>query len=218
MAGTSLNQNLNQTQTLAPQMRQSLEVLQANALELQQLLRQFIETNPVIEHDLSSVSLDELGSSEGDDDLQIEIPDDDLRELAIMERRTSGSSQEDEERREHLYSSIVAPETLQQHLLSQLNLSVPSPEIRSAAMALIGNMDERGFFDEPITEVGRRLGISVEQLERAKTTLQSFDPPGIAVEDLRESLLVQLHRSGPVSYTHLPPHETDSYRVSRVVR
>ena len=196
MAGTSLNQNLNQTQTLAPQMRQSLEVLQANALELQQLLRQFIETNPVIEHDLLSVSLDELGSSEGDDDLQIEIPDDDLRELAIMERRTSGSSQEDEERREHLYSSIVAPETLQQHLLSQLNLSVPSPEIRSAAMALIGNMDERGFFDEPITEVGRRLGISVEQLERAKTTLQSFDPPGIAVEDLRESLLVQLHRSG----------------------
>ena len=62
MAGTSLNQNLNQTQTLAPQMRQSLEVLQANALELQQLLRQFIETNPVIEHDLSSVSLDELGT------------------------------------------------------------------------------------------------------------------------------------------------------------
>ena len=78
-----------------------------------------------------------------------------------MERRTSGSSQEDEERREHLYSSIVAPETLQQHLLGQLNLTVLSQEVRSAAMALIGNMDERGFFDESLSEVGRRLGIQL---------------------------------------------------------
>ena len=195
MAGTSLNQNLNQSQTLAPQMRQSLEVLQANALELQHLLRQFIETNPVLEHDLASVSLEELDPGNNEEDQPIEVPDDDLRELAIMERRTSGSSQEDEERREHLYSSIVAPETLQQHILGQLNLSAPSPEVRLAAMALIGNMDERGFFDEPLSEVGRRLGISLEELERAKTSLQNFDPPGIAVEDLRESLLVQLHRS-----------------------
>ena len=107
MAGTSLNQNLNQSQTLAPQMRQSLEVLQANALELQHLLRQFIETNPVLEHDLASVSLEELDLGNSEEDQPIEVPDDDLRELAIMERRTSGSSQEDEERREHLYSCLL---------------------------------------------------------------------------------------------------------------
>ncbi|MEC9054436.1 MAG: RNA polymerase factor sigma-54, partial [Verrucomicrobiota bacterium] len=76
------------------------------------------------------------------------------------------------------------------------NLAVPDPDIRTAAMALIGNMDERGYFDEPLSEVGQRLGIDLEDLERSKVMLQSFDPPGIAVEDLRESLLVQLHRSG----------------------
>ena len=98
MAGTSLNQNLNQSQTLAPQMRQSLEVLQANALELQHLLRQFIETNPVLEHDLASLSLEELDPGGSEEEQPIDIPDDDLRELAIMERRTSGSSKEDAER------------------------------------------------------------------------------------------------------------------------
>ena len=71
MAGTSLNQNLNQSQTLAPQMRQSLEVLQANALELQHLLRQFIETNPVLEHDLASVSLEELDPGNGEEEQPI---------------------------------------------------------------------------------------------------------------------------------------------------
>ena len=139
--------------------------------------------------------MDDLDSNTPDPDPLLEVPDDDLRELAIMERRANGSTRDDEERREHLYSSIVSPETLQQHLLDQLNLAAPEPDIRTAAMALIGNMDERGFFDEPLSEVGRRLGISLEDLERAKTSLQSFEPAGIAVENLRESLLVQLHRS-----------------------
>ncbi|MDP7655645.1 MAG: hypothetical protein QF706_06200, partial [Roseibacillus sp.] len=195
MPGPSLSQTVSQTQTLAPQMRQSLEILQSNTLELQQLLRQFLETNPVLEHELSTLSLDDLDQKEADPDELVESPDDDLRELAIMERRTNGSSQEDEERREHLYSSIVGPETFQQHLADQLNLSAPPDELRVAALALIGNMDERGYFDEPLAEVGRCLGIPVEDLERAKTILQSFDPPGIAVDDLQESLLVQLHRS-----------------------
>ena len=84
MSGPSLNQNFNQTQTLAPQMRQSLEVLQANTLELQQLLQQFLETNPVLEHELASVSLDELDSKASDPDPLLESPDDDLRELAII--------------------------------------------------------------------------------------------------------------------------------------
>lgn len=195
MPGPSLNQTVSQTQTLAPQMRQSLEILQSNTLELQQLLRQFLETNPVLEHELPTLSLDELDGKEADTDEQVELPDDDLRELAIMERRANGSSREDEERREHLYNSIVAPETLQQHLVDQLNLSAPADELRAAALALIGNMDQRGYFDEPLAEVGRRLGIPVDDLERAKTILQSFDPSGIAVDDLQESLLVQLHRS-----------------------
>ncbi len=196
MPGPSLNQNLSQTQALAPQMRQSLEILQSNTLELQQLIQQSLENNPVLEQELASVSLDELADDPNEPDGLVENPDDDLRELAIMERRTNGSSSSDEERREHLYNSIVAPETLQQHLLQQLSFSVPDDSVRKAAVALIGNMDERGYFDLPISELGRRLGIPIDDLERGKSLLQGLDPPGIAVDDLRESLLVQLHRSG----------------------
>ena len=49
MPEVGLQQNLSQQQTLSPKMRQSLEVLQANSLELSQLLQQAILTNPALE-------------------------------------------------------------------------------------------------------------------------------------------------------------------------
>ena len=194
MPGNSLHQTLSQQQTLAPQMRQSLEILQANTLELQQLLRQSLDLNPVLEDESALVSLEELDKS--DSDPAVDSPDDDLREMAIMESRANSSSPDDEERREHLYNSIVAPESLQQHLVAQLDLSAPNPRMRLAVQTLMGNMDERGYFDVSLPELGQRLGVPIDDLDRGKRLLQSFDPPGIAVDNLRESLLVQLHRSG----------------------
>ena len=49
MAGIGLHQNLSLGQTLSPQMQQSLQFLQAPALELQSLVQQEIEINPVLE-------------------------------------------------------------------------------------------------------------------------------------------------------------------------
>ncbi len=60
MAGPALTQNLSQSQTLAPQMRQSLEILQANTLELSQLLRQQIEINPTLEDFTEIESIEDL--------------------------------------------------------------------------------------------------------------------------------------------------------------
>ncbi|NNC88873.1 MAG: RNA polymerase factor sigma-54 [Akkermansiaceae bacterium] len=196
MGDASLNQSLSQQQTLAPQMRQSLEILQAGTLELQQLLRQALEQNPVLDDETATLSLDEMEEEEAGPD---EIPagkDDELREQAILENRAVSSSQDDEERREHLYNSIVAPETLQQHLVAQLELSGADPQVREIALALIGNLDDRGFFDEPLRELSARMGLPLEPLHDAKRLLQSFEPPGIAADDLRESLLLQLERTG----------------------
>lgn len=196
MAESSLQQSLSQQQTLAPQMRQSLEILQASTLELQQLLRQAMDQNPVLEDETTSLSLDELEHDAPPEEEALHDQDDDLRELAILESRAISSSQDDEERREHLYNSIVSPETLQQHLLAQLNLSGVDETVREIALVLVGNLDERGFFDEPLRDLAVRLALPLEALHDAKRLLQSFDPPGIAADDLRESLMTQLERMG----------------------
>ena len=61
MAEAFLHQSLSQQQSLAPQMRKSLEILQAGTLELSALVQQALETNPVLEDLTETISLDEEG-------------------------------------------------------------------------------------------------------------------------------------------------------------
>ncbi|BCX50195.1 RNA polymerase sigma-54 factor [Haloferula helveola] len=198
MAEQSLHQSLSQQQSLAPQMRRSLEILQANSMELTQMVRQALDTNPVLEDVTESISLDEDSPSpeEADSLESMNQTDDDWRDLAIMERRNLSWSADDEERREHLYNSIVAPETLQQHLAAQLELSLLEPSVREAAQALLGNMDQRGFYDLPPSELGIRLGLAKEDIDEATKLIRGFDPAGVGAVDLRDSLLIQLERRG----------------------
>src|SRR5688572_30154866 len=184
MAQPSLHQSLSQQQTLAPQMRKSLEVLQANTLELTQVLEDVTE----------SVSLDaEAPDGEEVDSLDyLNETDDDWRERSIMETKASPWTAEDEERRQRLYDSIVAPETLQQHLSHQLDLSMVDPEVRHAAQAIIGNLDERGFLDIPVKDLGIRLAIRPSYMNAALKLVQSFDPAGVGASGIPEALLLQL--------------------------
>lgn len=178
-------------------MRKSLEILQANTLELSQIVRQALETNPVLEDVSESISLDaELPRPEADHLRRAADTDDDWRERQIHQQRGQGWTADDEAARNHFHESIVAPVTLQQHLALQLATSGVDDPTRTAAQLLIGNLDERGFFDAPPEELGARHGIPRPALRAAVELLQSFDPPGIAATSLRESLLLQLAHAG----------------------
>ncbi|MEN8772070.1 MAG: RNA polymerase factor sigma-54 [Akkermansiaceae bacterium] len=196
MANASLHQSLSQQQTLAPQMRQSLEILQANTLELGQLLSQVMEINPVLEDVTVHESLDEITDSEIEDsdnyDDWQESYDDDMRDLAIMERRNQGLGQDAIEAREHFYNSIVAPLTLQEHLTEQIRESGLDEKRQAEAVVIVGNLTDHGYLDASLEDLAVRLHIPLDRLEDALATVQNFDPAGIGAADLRECLLLQL--------------------------
>lgn len=178
-------------------MRKSLEILQASTLELTQLVQQALETNPVLEDLTELISLDDEGPDpeEADSLEYMNETDDDWRDRTILEGKSSPWTNEDEERRQRVYDSIVGPETLQQHLQHQLDLSMVEPEIRDAAQAILGNLDDRGFLDLPLNTLGTRLGIKSRHLDKAIRLVQSFDPAGIGASGIPESLLLQLERT-----------------------
>jgi RNA polymerase sigma-54 factor len=209
MSDLYLHQSLSQQQTLAPQMRKSLEILQAGTMELSALISQALETNPVLEDVTESLSLDEEtpDPDEADSLEYLNDTDDDWRDRSILEGKSSPWTNEDEERRQRIYDSIVAPVTLQQHLQQQLDLSMVEPEVRSAAQAILGNLDDRGFLDLPAQELGKRLGIRKTRMNAALALVQSFDPPGVGAAGIQESLLLQLARSSG--------KETIEYRIVR---
>lgn len=200
MAEASLNQSISQQQTLAPQMRQSLEILQANTLELSQLINQVMEINPVLEDVTEHQSLDEITDEEArreeqGDDWQ-ESYDDDLRELAIMERRNRTIGPDDAEARDHFYNSIIAPLTLQEHLTEQVRESGLSGEARTDAMAIVGNLTDHGYLDVSLESLASHLRVPLARLEDALAIIQGLDPPGVGAADLRECLLLQLDHLG----------------------
>ena len=209
MSDAFLHQSLSQQQTLAPQMRKSLEILQAGTLELSQLVRQALETNPVLEDLTETISLDDDGADpeEADSLEYMNETDDDWRDRTILEGKSSPWTNEDEERRQRMYDSIVAPETLPQHLQHQLDLSMVDPEIREAAQAILGNLDDRGFHDLPIKTLGIRMGLKPKHLDVALKLVQSFDPAGIGASGIPESLLLQLERT--------TGRETIEYKIVR---
>jgi RNA polymerase sigma-54 factor len=209
MADLYFQQSLTQQQTLAPQMRKSLEILQAGTMELSQLITQALEANPTLEDISESLSLDEeTPEPEEADSLDyLNQTDDDWRDRLIMEGKSAPWTHEDEERRQRLYDSIVAPVTLQQHLQQQLVQSMVEPEVRSAAQAILGNLDDRGFLDLSLEELGRRLDLKPTHLRAGLRLVQSFDPAGVGASGIAESLLLQLERSGGT--------DTIEYRIVR---
>lgn len=211
MPDVGLQQNLSQQQTLSPKMRQSLEILQANSLELSQLLQQAILTNPALEITTNEEALPEETPAEAEHDTEtISDLDDHARDDYITTKSsTPGPSQETID---YLYDSIVAPHSLQQHLTEQINNEEISLDLRTACHEIIANINDRGFLDQPLTDISVTSFHSLELLEKALVKVQHLDPAGIGAHDLRESLLIQLQKRnllGSLAYQIVEHHLPD---------
>ena len=197
MAGMSQTQSLNQSQVLAPQLQQSLQILQAPMLELRNLIQQELCSNPTLEEDQMEPTIED--KKQEHDDFQEEFDrlaklDDEWRDYMAQSQSYSGRSAEDEERRQFFFDSLVGMQTLQQHLLEQLNSSDLSPADRQSGELIIGNIDDAGFLQAKPEEIAGNTGMEVADLLRILEFVQTFHPVGVGSRDLRECLLIQLRR------------------------
>ncbi len=208
MPDVGLVQNLSQQQTLSPKMRQSLEILQSNSLELSQLIQQIALTNPAIEITTNEEELADVKPEDAEHDSEtISDLDDHARDEYITTKSsTPGPSQET---LDYIYDSIVAPHSLQQHLTEQVKYEDISEELRLACYEIISNINDRGFLDQPIDEISITSKYSLKLLEKALVKIQHLEPAGVGAHDLRESLLIQLkHRDllGSTEYKIVEDH------------
>jgi RNA polymerase sigma-54 factor len=198
--GLHQTQNLALHQVLSPQLQQSLLILQTPLLELRNLVRQEMETNPVLEElpDQSAVDGPAEAESAADNNFK-----DEFEKLASLDEEwrdymsQSGSynrSQEAQDKRQFFFDSIPVQETLQQNLIGQLNQTALSANDRKTAEMIIGNIDDNGFLQSTPEQMALNSGIPKENFEKLLTLIQSFHPAGVGARDLRECLLLQLQR------------------------
>src|ERR1041385_2062720 len=177
MAGLSQTQSLSQQQVLAPQLQQSLQILQAPMLELRNLIQQELCTNPTLEEDISEPTIEDKKREH--DEFQEEFDrlaklDEEWRDYMSQSQSYSGRSAEDEERRQFFFDSIVGQETLQQHLFEQVQSSDLPKDDRRLAELIIGNVDDAGFLTSTPEEIAQNTGMDVADLQRVLEFVQTF--------------------------------------------
>ncbi len=214
MSGPGFNQDLRQRQTqslvLAPQLRQSLKILQVAALDLRSVIQEELQTNPLLEElPMDGVSLDQEKQAENEAANE-DVPDqreqlDFSKEFEILHKldedwrdymANAGGNQpftsEDAERRQHFFDSLVTETSLQEHLIQQAELSDSPPLTIEAIRYLVGCLDDRGFLTQRTGDVALQSGLPLDEVQEGIRLLKTFDPPGIGAESIEESLLLQL--------------------------
>ncbi len=184
-------------QTLAPQLIQSLKMLQMPILKLEQTLRHELATNPLLEEietlEAETPSEDEAGDSPEENEPESDQDkidwDDYVNDFDDDWRSTASTS---ETREDTFLATTSQDETLYDHLYEQLSVLRLSDEQHMVGEYILGNIDSSGYLVVSAEEMAAELEVPLEEIEELLVMVRKFDPLGIASRDLRESLLMQL--------------------------
>jgi RNA polymerase sigma-54 factor len=208
-----LSLKLSQKLVMTPSLQQAIKLLQMTRMELETLLTQELVENPVLEE--SGEITEEETPQREEQEAAPELPanGEGLDHEKSMENidldayfgdywEGSGASSMMEEREEPpIENSLSREADLYDHLLWQLHMAEIGPRQREIVELIIGNLNPDGFLVATLDEIlamgdaeGREY--TMAEIEEALAIVRSFDPPGIACVDLRESLLLQMDMKG----------------------
>ena len=120
----------------------------------------------------------------------IDLPDPQLNWSSSGGSISSGAASSDDI--PNLEAYVAEAETLQDHLLDQLNLTIFDPVQRLIGQHLVDMVDEAGYLHGNLENLATRLGAPLELIELTLEKMQTFDPVGVFARDLAECLMLQL--------------------------
>ncbi len=217
----SLQLKMGQQLTMTPQLQQAIRLLQLSTIDLQQEIHEFLESNPLLEIDdeqnTSESTPNELNSEseqkkqeepspQNQEEAKLEsewtdsIPDELSIDSSWEDTFQSSAAVADSQSFEGDFdfeSRNSASESIQDHLIWQLNLTTMSDRDLEIAYSFIESVQPDGYLSTPVNEIWLSLQEHLEDLEEDEVLavqhrLQRFDPIGVCSVDLRECLLVQL--------------------------
>ncbi len=238
----SLQLRMGQQLSMTPQLQQAIKLLQLSSLDLHLEIQQTLYSNPLlelaeeIEPEPEEVSNEQLANEIADngdtpDEWSKEIPtelplDAQWDDIYPAAPTASAPAPSNDNRDFESYHSVT--ESLQDHLLWQLNLTPMSDLDRLIATTLIDNIDDNGFLEAPVEEIWQPLAqsfatasqteasndgldspvvdndendtdLTLEEVLAVLHRIQQFDPPGVGASDLSDCLLIQLKQLSPLT-------------------
>jgi RNA polymerase sigma-54 factor len=189
---------LRQKVTLSPQVYQGLSILAMPVAELQTLIETEILENPVleVEEDDFDSEVEEERAEESEDERSWDEWLDQYEELESMDGSGPRDPNVEEVNSEDFVGGVMS---FGDYLLEQLGMLDISDEVELAARAIVGSLDEDGFFVSDCAEIARITGVSGQIAEEALRVVQQLDPPGVGARSVKEALLLQAEAIGVTS-------------------
>ena len=202
---------MSQQLVMTPQLQQAIKLLQLTRMELQELVVQELEENPLLEEaaemeeihepDTLEVAEQEFEPAEGSTDFhEVETGEETLRDWDSYLDGYNYSSGEQQyggdDERPSFENLLTRKGTLIDHLLWQLHMGQYSEMDVRVGEVIIGNIDESGYLRASLQEIAAASSATEEDVEDVLECIQEFDPPGVAGRDLRECLLIQARQLG----------------------
>jgi RNA polymerase sigma-54 factor len=188
---------LSQQLVMTPQLQQAIKLLQLSRIELQDVIRQELEENPVLDEAVEMeepAEPDPLELLEGEaapiaetgEFKEVQAGEETLREMdwdSYIEgyNYSSGEQYHDDDDERPSYENILTKKgTLVDHLMWQLNLTRLTEQETRVGAEIIGNVDDEGYFRASLGDIAEVCGVDEAFVEAVLLKIQEFDPVGVA--------------------------------------
>ena len=233
---------LTQQLVMTPQLQQAIKLLQLSRLELQDVVQQELEENPVLDEGLEIEEPKELDTlelseqeippvQEAESFQELKVNEDNIKEMdwdTFLDGYNYSSGDQyndDDDDRPSFENMLTKKGTLFDHLIWQINMGKFTPDEMRVGAEVIGNIDEDGYFRASLLEVASASGVDEAFVALVLAKVQDFDPMGVGARDLKECLLIQvrlLEMGGTVVESiirdHLKDLEVRNYKqISRAL-
>lgn len=185
---------------MSPVQIQLIRLLEVPAAQLDERIKEELETNPVLDIDTEASP-----DKEGSETAELETPDTSIEEYLRMENETpsyklqsNNFSPDDDDVVTSTMSRLQEGSSLTQSLEEQMGEHRFSEREQTIARYIIGNVDDDGYLRRRPIEIADDISFALnedvepEEVESVLSVVQTFDPPGVAASSLRECLLIQL--------------------------
>lgn len=207
----SLHLRLGQQLTMTPQLQQAIKLLQLSTLDLQQEIQQALDSNMMLELDEEENTVaeqveapraendyTELSNFNTTSEIPSELGTDSSWEDVYGSIQNLSSSASEYDNDDYL-QQYRPTQTLEEHLLWQMELTPFSEQDKAIATAIIDAINEDGYLASSIEEIHQGLlsqleDLDLDELHAVLHRIQQFDPPGIAAMDLADCLVIQLRQ------------------------
>jgi len=176
---------LEQSQKLimTPELRQAIQLLQYNSLELQEYILREIEENPLLEYEDTIEEPQEISDFDQIDWKEYIENYDDISYKQEINKDENTITFE---------NFFTSSQTLKEYLLEQLSMVSVGQREYKIAEYIIQNIDSNGYLTESTQEIAQAMGVSESEVEIMLGIVQTFEPTGVGARNLKECLLLQL--------------------------